>query len=702
MLLTAAVAGAGTRGETDGGTTTPSIDTGSALVQLKGDPLATSEKTKPARGKKVDFSSSAVKSYRAQLNQLRNEFKQWLRANAPGAKVTGEFDISLNAVAVELNGVSLGTIASAPMVAAANYQGLYTPKIADPDLAIISAEAAWTRGGGAATAGAGIKVAIIDTGIDVSHPCFSDGNAANDGPFTNDKVLFAGVFNNKAGNKGYTPADINGHGTHVSGTVACNHQTGPASVNGALIPYNPSGVAPAAKLGNFNVFPADVADARSEDIMNALEAALERGFDVANMSLGGGSQGFNDLLAHAVDNADLAGMVVAVAAGNSGPGAFTIESPGKAARALTAGASTVPHYVGAPVSVDGATYGAAAGDFATVSSDLTANLGVVTGGATATGGLNTACSALPAGSLAGEIALISRGTCTFSEKIRVAQNAGAVAALVVNNVAGDPTAMSLGGIANEPTIPAYMVALAARTALMEDDGKPTTIDSTNAYFLTTNVDIRAGFSSEGPTDVDFRVKPDVMAPGVNVLSSQPAAACAAPPCWAFFQGTSMATPHLAGSAAVVLSQHPSWSAAEVRSAIVNQADQGVIKSHIDGTTLVTNVNIVGAGRENLLSSVNATVALDPVSVSFGSVPSGSGQTATSTVSLSSLGGAATGVTVTDQSGAGVVFSASRNGNTITVTMTAAKGTPAGHKQAVLRVWNGTTEIAHAAVYAFVK
>ena len=115
-----------------------------------------------------------------------------------------------------------------------------------------------------------------------------NGQPANDGRYTNDKVVFAGVFHNKAGNKGYTPEDINGHGTHVAGTVACNFRTGPATVNGALIPYNPSGVAPAAKLGNFNVFPADVADARSEDIMNALEAALEQGFDVANMSLGVG------------------------------------------------------------------------------------------------------------------------------------------------------------------------------------------------------------------------------------------------------------------------------------------------------------------------------------------------------------------------------------------------------------------------------
>ena len=89
------------------------------------------------------------------------------------------------------------------------------------------------------------------------------------------------------------------------------------------------------------MFPGDDGDARSEDIVDALEDAYEDGFDVANMSLGGGSQGIQGPAAMATDNLDRANMVVAVAAGNSGPGFSTIESPGKAARALTAGASTV-------------------------------------------------------------------------------------------------------------------------------------------------------------------------------------------------------------------------------------------------------------------------------------------------------------------------------------------------------------------------
>jgi len=716
FMLMIAVAGATAGGPTvtDGASAAPSIDTGSAIVQLNGDPLSTYVKTKPAHGKKIDFSNTSVKSYRAQLNNLRNDFKAWLRSNAPSANVVGEYDISLNAVAVRLNGTPLGTIASAPLVKSAQYEGLYTPQVADPDLALINAVQAWNAAGGAANAGAGVKVAIVDTGIDITHPCFSDAgypaqNRLGDRSFTNNKVIVAKVFNNKAGNKGYSAEAVQEHGTHVAGTVACDYLT-PATVSGVAIPYDMSGVAPRALLGNYNVFPGDVTNARSEDILNALDAAYADGFDVANMSLGGthgksGNVGGADLLTMAVNDLDQANMVVAVAAGNSGPGHYTVESPGSAERALTAGASTVPHFVGAPVTVGGNSYGAAAGDFATVLTDLTAPLGVVAG-ATA-GSLGTACSALPANSLTGKIALISRGACTFSIKIRNAQNAGASAVLVVNNVAGDPTAMGQDGTANQPTVPAYMLSLANKATFIAAAGQSTTIGAANAYFLTSNANIMAGFSSQGPTDVDFRVKPDVVAPGVNVLSSIPHQFCATPPCFAFFQGTSMATPHLAGSAAVVIGQHPDWSAADVRSAIVNTATQGVLKDFQTGASVVADPNIVGAGLDNLQSAVGASVGIDPVSVSFGAVPTGSGISKSVDITLTNLTGSSHtyALSIGSVSGSGVSYSTSASSVTIdgdasatvSIKMTAAKGAGAGDHYATLQVGS-----SHVILYTFSK
>lgn len=698
---------------TSGGHAT--VDKAYALVELTGAPLATYEKTKPAPGKKVDFDSSTVKSYKAHLAALRNDFKAWLRKAAPDAQVTGSFDLSLNAVSVKLNGTSLDTLRSSSLVVRAEYEGLYYPTADDPDLGLISAMAGWTAAGQtSATAGDGIKVGVLDTGIDETHPCFSDAgypstSQLGDPRFTNNKVIVARVFNNKTPSRHYTAEAIQEHGTHVAGTIACNFDT-PATVGGATIPYGISGVAPRALLGNYNIFPGDVLNARSEDILNALDAAYMDGMDIVNMSLGGGASGIQDLLTMAVDNLDDAGMISAVAAGNSGPGHYTVESPGSAARALTAGASTVGHFVATPVVATSGTYAGASGDFATVDADLTAPLAVVSGGGV--NGLDTACSAVSA-DLTGKIALITRGACTFSTKIRNAQNAGAIAVLVGNSIAGDPIAMGGDGTANQPTIPAYMLSRDDAGAIKADDGTSVTISATQAYFYSGNNDIMASFSGQGPTDVDFRVKPDVVAPGVNVLSSIPVSYCDGDPCFAFFQGTSMATPHLAGAAAIVKQAHPDWPAWAIRSAVVNTADVGVLTRTSAITTPEMDVNVTGAGRLNLESAVGASAVLDPVSVSFGAVPHGSGQTQTFAVSILNGGDSAASWDIgiaAHGSHDGVTFSTSVSsvslaaGESATFTVTAVfdKGASTGGKQAWLTVMDGGSLVAHAAVYAFVK
>jgi subtilisin family serine protease len=347
-----------------------------------------------------------------------------------------------------------------------------------------------------------------------------------------------------------------------------------------------------------------------------------------------------------------------------------------------------------------------------VTSDLTAPLAVVTEApVNAATGLSVACGAL-ATNLTGKIALISRGACTFSTKIRNAQNAGAVAVLVSNNVAGDGIAMGQDGTPNQPTIPAYNVSINDGAALKTHNGEATTISATPAYLVTGNDDFMASFSSQGPTDVDFRVKPDVVAPGVNVLSSIPHQFCKVPPCFAFFQGTSMATPHLAGSAAVLRWAFPTWSAADIRSAVVNTAAQGVLKKSTS-VALEKDVQVIGAGREDLLEAVNAMIGVDPVSVSFGAIPSGSGQTQSVVVTVGNLDATTTlnvAFNVDSVVGAGVAYSVAPAAATlapgtstkVTVTMSAAKGAAGGDHQARLVVSDASGELAHAAVYTFIK
>jgi subtilisin family serine protease len=686
------------------------VDNGRALVQLAGDPLSTYIKTKPPQGKKIDFNQSSVKSYRAQLSALRNDFKAWLHTNAPKARITGEFDISLNAVAVELNGETLAKIASAPKVIRAEYEGLYYPTADDPDLSLINATLAWDQAGGSANAGAGIKVAIVDSGIDVTHPCFSDAGypaqtQLGDKRFTNNKVIVAKVFNNKLNSNGFTAEAIEAHGTHVSGTVACNYQT-PVTIDGVTLPYKMSGVAPRALLGNYNVFPGNVENARSEDILNALEAAYSDGFDVANMSLGGNAHGIQDLLTVSVDNLDRANMVVSVSAGNEGPGYYTAGSPGSAARALTAGASEVGHQLAVAVQVGANNYPALRGDFGTAT--FTAPLKVLFDAASPFNGLSQACEAYPAGSLSGSIALITRGTCDFTVKLRNVQAAGGLGAVVVNREPG-LLLMGTNGEPNQPTIPGYMVEQQYTAALKALDGQPTTLKPPFYETIAAN-NFMADFSSQGPTDVDFRVKPDVVAPGMNIVSSIPQSYCGGQPCFAFYNGTSMAAPHLAGSAAIVRQQHPTWSAAQVRSAIVNTANNGVLKDYLLHEPLA-DVNITGAGLEDLAAAVRAKLALDPVSVSFGAVPAGSGQTRTFPMMITNISGAASTLSVAIASAdssitysvspASFTLSAGASVNVI-VSMTAAKGAALGNHQAWLNVSAGGAQVAHAAVYVFVK
>jgi subtilisin family serine protease len=691
-------------------------DTGHALVQLQGEPLTTSAKTRPAKGKKVDFNNSATKAYRAQLSALRNDYKAWLRANVPAASISGEFDVSLNAVAVKLNGATLGQVAAASMVRSAQYQGLYYPNATDPDLAIIQATDAWAQAGGAANAGAGVKVAIVDSGIDNGHPCFSGAgyeaqSQLGDPKFTNNKVIAAKVFNNKTPSQRHTPQAVDSHGTHVAGTVGCNFET-PTSVDGVELPYRMSGVAPRALLGNYNVFPGTVANARSEDILNALEAAYADGFDIANISLGGGSHGIQDLLSMAVDNMDRANMVVAVSAGNDGPNGFTVGSPGIAPRALTAGASSVGHRVIYFTQVDGASYLSFPGEFGRVpAGGLTRPLAVVADPASAEAGLSLACTPLQPGSLSDRIALLSRGTCDFATKILNAQNAGAAGVIVVNREAGEPIVMGGNDAPVQPTIPAFMVGLDARATLLTKNGAPARLPDTSVYeYDPARANILADFSSHGPTDVDFRVKPDVVAPGDSVLSSFPAHACAAPPCFAFLSGTSMASPHLAGSAAIVKQQRPALSAAEIRSAIVNTAVRGTLKD-TDGSTL-TRVSKMGAGLEDLVNATGARLALDPVSVSFGALPAGSGQTRTLQVTVSNTTNAPLTVNVAASGGGnGIAFSVDGSSLTLAagasgvlrVSVVAAKGAKLGEAQGWLTLSSSAYgELAHAALYTLVK
>jgi len=234
------------------------------------------------------------------------------------------------------------------------------------------------------------------------------------------------------------------------------------------------------------------------------------------------------------------------------------------------------------------------------------------------------CASVDPGA-SGKLALIDRGTCVFSQKVSNAKAAGAVGVVIINNVAGDPIAMArTAGFDDD--LPAVMIGKNEGAALRASGETTASASATFQEFITeANRDILAGFSGQGPTNVDFAAKPDVTSVGVNVLSSitcvgKPAGCPGDGSGWAFFQGTSMSTPHIAGSAAVLLQLHNDWTPAQTKSALVNRADL-VVKDAVTGTHDV-GPTAQGTGRENLSVSADSTTWMDPASASFGRVTVG--------------------------------------------------------------------------------
>ena len=598
------------------------------VVQLKDPPVAAYKggingmaATQPAPGQRLNLKSNAATNYLKYLAQEQQTFTKWLAQKFPAAQVVTQLQVVANAIAVVPNGATAAAIAKGPFVASVDTSVMFHPSM-DVSFSLINAPALWAQLGSQSNAGAGIKVGIIDTGIDFGHPFLTDNtltppagfpkcdvrDSAVSIPdtqclFVSNKVIVAKVFQT---NTKFDAHAAQEHGTHVSGTVAGVFGTPAPFVSAPL-----TGVAPKAFLGNYNVFPGDITSSPDYVIARAVDEAVRDGMDVLNLSLGGAATKRSDVTMVAVNNAANAGVVVAVAAGNSGPGQGTVESPGVAENVITAGAITNPHFVGIKVTPNGMTpLGAALGAFN--------NFGAIAGVPYSTTVPSNGCTAIT-NNVAGQVALIFRGTCSFSTKIRFAQEAGAIGVLMANNTLGDPSAMAQDGTPDQPTIPAAMVSKTNGIAMANNPVKTVDIDGTTEQeFLTLaegSADLLATFSSRGPAAFSFLIKPDVDGPGVNVYSSIPTAFCGVPECYAFFQGTSMATPHVAGSAALLRQLHPNWSVAQIKSALVNSAHRPVN----DINTGLESLNPMnrGAGRLDLAAAGTVPVTFDPVSVSFG-------------------------------------------------------------------------------------
>jgi subtilisin family serine protease len=391
-----------------------------------------------------------------------------------------------------------------------------------------------------------------------------------------------------------SPRDADGHGTHTATTAAGKRTS--ASIFGTAI-GDVEGMAPRARIAVYKACwlrPGDTrASCNTSDLANAIDMAVADGVDVISYSIGSSlarTTAPDDL---ALLAATKAGVVAVVAAGNEGPNNGTIGSPAGSPAVITVAASTrdgssdvealeitAPPSVADRYAAKEAFFTPPLEDVDPIESTLVlADDGDATLPSGRTGSEADGCQPLINGDeVDGKVVLLQRTGCRFDEMVRNAADAGAVAA-VVYNVAGDPIVMR--GESGLSDIPALMMGQADANLLLAefDAGNEVEIVLDKGLLLTTDDDGNemATFSARGPGPIPDVLKPDVTAPGVNILAGfSPDSAYATPgENFAYLSGTSMATPHVAGVAALLLQAHPEWSPAAIKSALMTSARQDV-------------------------------------------------------------------------------------------------------------------------------
>lgn len=528
-------------------------------------------------------------------------------------------------------------------------------------LDLVTARAAWNQVGGAGNAGAGVKIAVLDTGIDMEHPAFKNFSSTppsgypkcrtdnGDCNFTNNKVIVArsyvdllnfafGTAATDTRPDDNTPRDRIGHGTATAMVAAGQEHDSPI---GRI-----SGVAPRAYIGNYKVFgSAGVNDTTFPSVVvKALEDALADGMDIATLSIGTpASYGPNDnfcgtqsnqpcdAFATAIQNAIRMGMVITTSAGNSGrlganaPALNTVESPGTAPDAISVGASTNGHIwyntitvlgSGVPATLQSINARFSNGPLpATILQGTLVDVGTV-------GANRLACDPLPDNSLNGKIALINRGTCTSVVKINNAQKAGAIAVILVGLQNAD--VFQITGLDNT-SIPSVLIRDTAGAALFSFlNSQPRDI-RINPIFreVTAAPDQIAVFSSQGPGVGNYGVKPDLVAVGTDLYmatqKSDPNGDMYSPTGYTVQDGTSFSAPMAAGAAALVKQKNSSLSPARIKSALVNSANPNLTDFDNNGREVQAAVTAMGAGKLDTNKAVQANVAVEPSSLGLGNV-----------------------------------------------------------------------------------
>ncbi|XRG78623.1 InlB B-repeat-containing protein [Rossellomorea sp. GAMAL-10_SWC] len=474
-----------------------------------------------------------------------------------------------------------------------------------------------------------VKVGVLDTGIDYNHPDLykvthdengkvyeghdfintvvdSDGNEV----YVDDHDAMETIYPDWEAARKKDPGSISAnykdyiteHGTHVSGTIAAS------TTNNSDI-FSANGVAPDVELHGYRVL-GPAGHGSSYSVLSGIEQSVKDKMDVINLSLGSLNNDPFYPTSIALNNATLQGVICSVSAGNAGPGVSTVGSPGTSALAITVGASTVPEQIPVQTLKFGNTpyqarlFGKNFADADDAFKGLSLPIVDV--------GLGTP-SEYDGKDMSGKIALVKRGGDTLNTKMANAKKSGAKGMIIWNNQADADTQGYNPNFLGISTDNIYSVSItqaqgqALVDAIKVDPGNakitfPMILDKP----IDKNPDELAGFSSTGPVK-DWSIKPDVVAPGVDIWSTQPYDVWEPNSnkdykyAYQSMSGTSMAAPHVAGISALVLAAHPDYTPADVKTALMNTAKD------VNTDSKTYSVYQVGAGRVDPVRAVHSDI-----------------------------------------------------------------------------------------------
>jgi len=595
------------------------------MVQLSGDPVAVVQAKAGHQLSKAERDTAKAKVRDAQ-NAITGAIA------AKGGKVEKQLQSAYNGIRVRIQQSKAASLGSLPGVTGVH---AITPKTLDNTVSVpyIGAPQVWQNTG---LTGKGVKVAIIDTGIDYTHADFGGpgttaayaaAKADSTKTLPADSTLFgpnaprvkggydfvgddydAATAGKTTPQPDANPLDCEGHGTHVAGTAAGGGVT--SSGTAYTGPYSKDTSKQAFKVGPGVATQADLYALRvfgctgsTDVVVDAIDWAVDHGMDVINMSLGGSSGRSDDPDSVAASNAVAAGVVVVASAGNSGQNPYITGSPatgqGVVSVAAVDSTSTFP---GASLEVGAKNFsainanGAAlpAGNFKVVVLADDPNTAENEALGCSTSAFEKAGFSPVDKSL--KIAVVDRGTCARAAKAIYGEQAGASAVLMVNNAdeyppyEGTVTSNPDNGDPYNLTIPLLGVKLSDGPAVRSTAGLNMTM--VNSSLDNPSFRNSAAFSSGGPANGDSGLSPNVAAPGVSIASAAIGTGTDAQ----IMSGTSMAAPHVTGVAALGVQAHPTWTASQVASALVGTANPEGVGDY--------SVTVAGAGLVDPVQLVN--------------------------------------------------------------------------------------------------